>query len=312
MRSAVLRAPREVAIEGREVPEPGPGEVRVRLEGAGICASELPVWEGRDWFEYPRAPGTPGHEGWGTVDALGPEVGGLAVGQRVAVISERAHAEFDIAPASATVPLPDEIPAGMPFPGEPFACAMNAVRRAAVRPGERVAVLGAGFQALAIIQLLAGTAGEIAVVSRRYGALTHAGAAGAGTLWCTGERAIEAADGTFDVVFECTGHQEPLDAAARLTRIRGRLVIVGFHQDGRRTIDLQLWNWRGLDVINAHERDPEIYADGLRRAVGAVLDGRLHPDTLITHEFTFDELGSAYAAAAAGGDGFVKAVWRRG
>lgn len=58
-------------------PEAGPGQVRVRLEGAGICASELPVWEGREWFHYPRQPGMPGHEGWGSIDAVGEHVEGL-------------------------------------------------------------------------------------------------------------------------------------------------------------------------------------------------------------------------------------------
>jgi threonine dehydrogenase-like Zn-dependent dehydrogenase len=57
-----------------------------------------------------------------------------------------------------------------------------------------------------------------------------------------------------DVVIECTGMQWPLDLAGELTRERGRLVIAGFHQDGPRQVNMFLWNWRGLDVINAHER----------------------------------------------------------
>src|SRR5206468_2070300 len=52
-----------------------------------------------------------------------------------------------------------------------------------------------------------------------------------------------------DVVIEATGRQEPLDLAARLVRVRGRLVVAGYHQDGARTVDMQLWNWRGLDVV---------------------------------------------------------------
>ncbi len=308
----MLQAPRKVAIEGREPPAPGPGAVRVRLDGAGICASELPVWEGREWFDYPRPPGTPGHEGWGRVEALGDGVSELAVGERVALISQAAHAEFDVAPASTVVRLPETIPEALPFPGEPLACAVNALRRADVSPGERVAILGAGFQALLLAQLCAPLAGELAVISRRPAALEHAAAAGANTLWRAGDPAIERADGRFDVVFECTGHAEPLDLAGRLTRVRGRLVVVGYHQDGRRNVDVGLWNWRGLDVINAHERDPEVYAAGLRAAVDAVGEGRLRPAPLLTHEFPLEALGEAYATAAAAPDGFVKAVWRRG
>jgi len=290
-------------------PDPAPGEVRVHLEGAGICASELPVWEGRDWFDYPRAPGTPGHEGWGRIDALGAGVSGLAVGQQVALISGRAHAEFDLAPAEAVVPLPAEIVGA--FPGEPLACALNAMHRAGVQRGDRVVILGAGFQALLLAQLCAPIAAELAVVSRRPDALAHAAAAGASMLWPAGDPEIERSD-PFDVVFEATGHAEPLELAGRLARVRGRVVIVGYHQDGRRNIDLQLWNWRGLDVINAHEREPAVYADGLRLAVRAVLEGRLRPAPLFTHEFGLEELGEAYAVAVRRPEGFVKAVWRRG
>ena len=309
MKAAVLEAPRRVALHGCEPPEPAPGEVRVELEGAGICASELPVWEGREWFDYPRAPGTPGHEGWGRIEALGAGVNGLTAGERVALISEHAHAEYDLAPAAAVVPLPAAIEG--PFPGEPLACAVNAMRRAGVRRGDRVAILGAGFQALLLAQLCAPLVAELAVISRRPTALEYAAAAGADTLWRWGDPEIERAE-PFDVVIEATGYGEPLEVAGRLTRIRGRLVIVGFHQDGRRNIDLQLWNWRGLDVINAHERDPAVYAEGLRLAVEAVLEGRLRPGPLLTHEFELEELGEAYATAARGPDGFVKAIWRRG
>jgi NADPH2:quinone reductase len=111
------------------------------------------------------------------------------------------------------------------------------------------------------------------------------------------------------VVFEVTGHQEPLDLAAQLCRVRGRLVIVGYHQDGLRTVNLQLWNWRGLDVVNAHEREPERYAEGLRAAVSAMSAGRLQPAPLLTHRFGLDELGAAYAISARRPDGFVKAMW---
>ena len=72
-------------------------------------------------------------------------------------------------------------------------------------------------------------------------------------------------------VIECTGLQWPLDLASELSAERGRLVIAGYHQDGLRQVNMQLWNWRGLDVINAHERDPQAYVDGMRR--GGRADG---------------------------------------
>ncbi len=282
----------------------------MRLEGAGICASELPLYEGREWFEYPRRPGEPGHEGWGAIDAVGDHVRAVEVGQRVALISQRAHAELDVTSAANVVALPPELDPGMAFPGEPLACAVNAVTRAGVQPGARVAVVGCGFLGLLLIQLCAGVADEIVAVSRRSSSLELAQAMGATSVWRAGDRAPEC--DPFDVVFEATGHQEPLDLASRLTAVRGRLVIVGYHQDGRRSIDMGLWNWRGLDVINAHERDPQVYVRGLVGAVEAVRAGRLDPGPLLTHRYPLTGLGEAYRVAAERPEGFVKAVWRDG
>jgi threonine dehydrogenase-like Zn-dependent dehydrogenase len=95
-----------------------------------------------------------------------------------------------------------------------------------------------------------------------------------------------------------------------LTRVRGTLVIAGFHQDGRRSVDMQLWNWRGLDVVNAHERDAAVYVDGVRAAAEAVAAGVLDPSRLYTHEFPLAGLGDALATASERPDGFLKAVVR--
>ena len=79
-------------------------------------------------------------------------------------------------------------------------------------------------------------------------------------------------------VVEAVGKQGPLDLAGELTAERGRLIVAGYHQDGPRQVNLWLWNWRGLDVINAHERDPKVYVEGMRAAVEAVAAGRLDPE----------------------------------
>jgi threonine dehydrogenase-like Zn-dependent dehydrogenase len=111
-----------------------------------------------------------------------------------------------------------------------------------------------------------------------------------------------------DRVIEVAGKQESLDLAGALTRVRGRLVIAGFHQDGPRQVDMQLWNWRGLDVINAHERDPAMYVQGVREAAEAVATGRLDPSPLYTHRFPLDRIGDAFATAGERPDGFLKAL----
>jgi threonine dehydrogenase-like Zn-dependent dehydrogenase len=117
-------------------------------------------------------------------------------------------------------------------------------------------------------------------------------------------------DGTFDRVIEAAGTQHALDTASRLVAEGGRLVIAGFHQDGPRTVDLQSWNWRGIDVINAHERDPATYVRGMRAALRMVVDGRLDPTPLYTHVLPLARLNDAFSIARRRPPGFVKALVR--
>ena len=88
----------------------------------------------------------------------------------------------------------------------------------------------------------------------------------------------------------------------------GRLVIAGYHQDGPRQVNMQLWNWRGLDVINAHERDPRIYLAGMQSAVEAVRAGRLDPAPLYSHRFPLSRLDEALTLSEERPDGFMKAL----
>ena len=314
MHAGVLTAPGAFAVEERELPAPGPGEVRLRLVGSGVCASSLPMWEGREWFTYPTDPGGPGHEGWGVVDALGAGVHGVRVGQRVAALSYRAHATHDVARADSIVPLPAALD-GMPFPGEPLGCAMNIFRRADVRAGQDVAIVGIGFLGALLTRLCADAGARVIAVSRRPFSLDvarHFGAHDAVAMddhWRIIEELKALTGGRMcERVMECVGLQWPLDLAGELTAERGRLVIAGFHQDGPRSVNMFLWNWRGLDVVNAHERDPRVYVDGIRAAVDAVARGALDPRPLFTHRYALDELTQAYEATRQRPDGFVKAL----
>jgi threonine dehydrogenase-like Zn-dependent dehydrogenase len=314
MRAAVLVEPGRFELRQVERPEPGPREVRIRLDGSGVCASNLPAFEGRDWFDYPLPPGELGHEGWGVVDACGSDVIEVQPGARVAALSFRAYADYDIAGADAVVPLPAGF-GGLPFPGEAIGCAMNIFRRAEIQAGQTVAIVGAGFLGTILTRLATEAGARVIAISRAPFSLDQAAAMGAAeTIPMHEHREIIAAvehltGGRWcERVIEATGKPWPLDLAGELTGFGGRLVIAGFHQDGPRTINLQLWNWRGIDVVNAHERDPAVAVDGVRAAVAAVEDGRLDPLALITHRYPLNELTGALEAARERPAGFTKAV----
>lgn len=314
VRSAVLAAPGRIELAEAPCPEPEPGEIRVRLEGCGVCGSNLEPWAGQPWFDYPFDPGAPGHEGWGEVDAVGPDVSGLEPGDRVATLGGRAFATHQVVAADQVVLLPRELE-GRPFPGEPLGCALNIFERAGIGAGDHVAIVGIGFLGAVLTQLVVSEGARVIALSRRSYALEVAESAGAEQTVSTEDEqaAVTAVEswsgrGLCDVVIEATGKERPLNLAARLTRVRGRLVIAGYHQDGRRQVDMQLWNWRGLDVINAHERDPQQYLHGIRSAIAATVAGRIDPDPLITHVYPLESLDRALDQTRDRPAGFLKAV----
>jgi D-arabinose 1-dehydrogenase-like Zn-dependent alcohol dehydrogenase len=174
MRAAQVTSPKgPIEIVEREVPQPGPGQVRIKVQASGICHSDSltkdGLWPG---IAYPRVPG---HEVAGIIDAVGTGVGPWSVGDRVGlgwhgghcghcdscrrgnfvlcqvagqipgISYDGGHAEFLIAPAVALARVPDELSAAE---AAPLMCAgvttFNSLRNSGARPGDLVAVLGIG------------------------------------------------------------------------------------------------------------------------------------------------------------------------
>ena len=323
MRAAQVVAPRSVAFCDAALPVPSAGEVRVRLEGCGVCASNIPPWEGRPWFTYPLRPGQLGHEGWGVVDAVGDHVRTFAPGDRVAFLSDHAFAEYDVSSHEKLIKLPNALK-GVPFPGEPLGCAVNIFRRCGVRPGQTVAVVGVGFLGALLVGMAKHAGARVIAVTRRAFSRDLARRYGADEVvplddadrHAAVRRVAELTDGSggydvrgfCDVVIECTGKEGALDVAGEMCAVRGRLVVAGYHQDGPRQVNLQLWNWRGLDVVNAHEREPSVYLDGMRAAAAMVESGALDPGPLYTHRLPLERLGEALDLTRDRPNGFVKAL----
>ena len=314
MNAAVLAAPGEMRVERVARPEPDAGEVRIRLEGCGVCASNLEPWAGLPWMTYPAEPGGLGHEGWGVVDAVGDGVTEVAVGDRVAALSYRSFAEYDVAKADALVKLPPELN-GVPVPGEPLGCAMNIFRRADVKPGQDVAIVGIGFLGALLTRLCTDAGARVIAISRRPFSLDLAKRYGAAEVIAMDDhyaiiervKALVGEKGC-ERVIEAVGKQWPLDLAGELVGFGGKLVVAGYHQDGPRQVSMQMWNWKGIDVINAHERDPAVCLQGLRDAVDAVASGRLDPAPLYTHRFGLNQVGAALDATRDRPEGFLKAL----
>jgi threonine dehydrogenase-like Zn-dependent dehydrogenase len=278
--------------------------VLVRIQACGLCGSDLNAWRGVPGIDYPLPAGAPGHETYGEVVALGANVNSLMPGDRVTGLLWSGFAEYAVATADNLVKMPGVF-GDRPLLGEPLACAMNVVRRSGLQAGQRFAIVGFGYLAALLVQLV--PPAEWIAVSRRPDSRDLALRLGAHAAYDFGELSAEAWD-SFPVVIEAAGVQQTLDFATWLTAYGGRLVIAGYHADGPRTVNMQSWNWKGIDVVNAHERQPTIYLQALRSAFSRLRESPRDLSALHTHTFSLDDVAHAFSTAEARPNGFVKAL----
>lgn len=314
MIAAILTKPKSIELQKVTPPQVKDDEIKIKVEGCGICASSLPLWEGREWFSYPAEPGSPGHEGWGVVEGVGENISGIKTGDRVAFLSFYSYAEYDVAKEGSFIKLPEAL-AGKPFPGEPLGCAINIFDRSDITAGDTVAIIGAGFLGAMLCQLAKHRGAKVIAISRRPNSLAFAKQYGADEVipltatWEVSNKVAEITGNNFCYrVIEATGKQEGLDVATEIVSEGGKIVIAGYHQDGLRQINVQKWNWKGIDVINAHERDPRKYLSGMQKAVEAVSAGILTPDALYTDILPLADLNKGFELTATRPDGFMKAL----
>ena len=260
MRAAVLREARApLALEQREPPSPGPGEVLVRVRACGVCHSDLHLAHG--WFPFAAFPVVPGHEVAGEVEAVGEGVESPAVGTRVGmpwlysscgacdlcirgeevmcpqrkvsgVSVDGGYADYMIAPAGFAAPLPDNLSFEQ---AAPIMCAgltvFSAIRDGGFRPGDRVAVLGLGGLGEFAIGYARAMGGRVAVLSRGRAKAEEARELGAELFVDTEAddpgNALAAWDGGANLIVSTVPASEPVSAAFPGLAPDGTCVVVG-------------------------------------------------------------------------------------
>ncbi len=314
MVAAVLTNPKTFSLQEIASPNIKVNEIKIRVEGCGICASSIPVWEGRDWFQYPLEAGSPGHEGWGIVETAGENIKSVQNGDRVAFLSSHSYAEYDVAKEGSFLKLPYSLNK-KPFPGEPLGCAINIFDRSHISKGDVVAIIGIGFLGALLCQLAKSRGAKVIAISRRPFSLEFAKHYGADEIisltntWEVANKVGEITGNDFCTrVIEATGKQEGVDIATEVVGEYGKLIIAGYHQDGLRQVNLQKWNWKGIDVINAHERDPAKYLSGMQKAVEAVEQGIIDPTLLYTDIISLENISKGFGLTQNRPDGFMKAL----
>jgi len=329
MRAVVYDAPRRFDVREVPTPDPGPGELRVRVIQTGVCGTDLHLHDGQFMAAYPMVPG---HEVVGVVDALGDGVEGaaeVAVGDRVVVNPNAGCGRCSYCREGRPLLCDDLTGIGSSLPGgfaeylvapvaqvfsadgldddtavlvEPTSCAAHAVDVIAPRHGSTALVLGAGPTGILLAQLLrsAGVA-SVTVAAPTAFKLELAATLGADATFrmdrgdLTGDvRALTELSGGagYDLTIDATGAAAVAEVLLPLTRNGGTAVFYGVTDEADRVAVSP------YDVFRRELTIKGSFAEisSFPAAIAALRAGRARTDGLITHRFGLDDYGSALEA----------------
>jgi L-iditol 2-dehydrogenase len=340
MRAAELIAPLTFRLAEMPIEDPGPGEVQVRVEAVGVCGSDLHAYTEGAVGSTPNVyPMVLGHEPAGVIVKTGAGVSGLAAGDRGAL--EPAlycyRCEFCLAGhhnvcanirflSSPRLPgffrelvnLPaanfSPIPAGIPFDAatlaEPLAIALHSIRLTSIRPGETVAVIGAGpIGLLTIAALRAAGAGRIWAIEPLAHRRELALAIGAGAalqpdeaveeiLHATGQRGV-------DCAIDCAAGPETTNQAVLLARNAGRVALTGIHSTPFVSLDGSAMRRKELTLFNVRRSNHET-----GEAVKFLQAQASWFAPILTHTRPIDRIDEAFEIASHYRDGVGKMIVR--
>lgn len=336
MKTGLMDKANHVAITEAPVPEAGPGEVLLKVRYAGVCGSDLHAYKGLHPFRKP--PVVLGHEMSGTVEKLGLGVDGFVVGDEVTVMpavgcgecelcrqgrtnicykkavpgSDKwlgTFAEYFVAPASVTYPLPSGLGLDAATLAEPLATAVHSVKMAQVQEGDRVLILGGGtigILAAAVARLYG--AGDVALTDVFPFNLEMArgdfGADAYNALDKDLERRILAKyPGKFDSVILCASVEATMHQSVRLVRRGGRIVITGMY------LEPISFNFIDLTLGEIVMTGSQIYTDAdFREALVMLSESGWPFMKIVTHRMPLDAADAALRILATHSENVVKVL----
>jgi len=301
-------------------------QILVKLTFTGMCHSEWYPWS------TAKAGDVFGHETIGVVARTGANVQGFAVGDRVSGLGGGGYKEYIVMDPAKTVHVPDNVKDEDALV-EPLACMLSvATKMLPAIPGDRVAVVGTGYMGLGMVSLFKTMGyGDIVAVDLREEACANALKFGATEAYHPNQmpngykldwQAIGRPDLTrdghaadifnigFQNVLEFAGTESALQLAGEMVCAHGRLGIGGYHNDGLRTIDFGLWNFKALTAVNCHERRIMWEADLSQRCLTMLSQGVWKFTGLAYHLYDMEEFDKANEEMEEHTDGFIKGLVR--
>jgi 2-desacetyl-2-hydroxyethyl bacteriochlorophyllide A dehydrogenase len=346
MTAAVFHGGTDIRITRAPVPLVERDEVLIAVAAAGICGSDLLAYRGLGpWQHDPADPDGDGHELSGLVAAVGEQVTGFAVGDRVAVepihllscgrcvlcragrgylcaerglrhgnrLHSRGFAEYDVAPASQLHPLPDHVGLAEAALLDCYACGIHALHLVTLPPGAPVAVVGSGAIGQTLGQVARAAGHPVSLFGHRAATLDVAVRAGAAdtvgdTSTAAGRQARDAAAGAFPVVFDAAGSGESLTESLRLVAPGGDVVALGVYPTAP-----------DFDTYLAYQREATLRwsnsygacvagVPDFRRARDLLAAGAVDATALITHRLALAQLPDGFRTLADRTAGAVKVM----
>jgi 2-desacetyl-2-hydroxyethyl bacteriochlorophyllide A dehydrogenase len=311
MQTIIIPKPHEIQLVEREQPEPGPGEVRIKVMASGICGTDVHIYRGEYLGAYPVIPG---HEFSGEVMAVGERITRFQVGDRVAVepniacdncthcLNNRQNfclnwqaigvtlpggmAQYVTAPEKAVFSIGD-----LPFEQgafmEPLSCVLHGIERARLNLGDQVAILGAGPIGNLLLQVsrLQGAA-HITVLENNPGRAELARQMGAGQVL---DRADDLPPDAFDVIIDATGVIPLMSRAIDFVRPGGTILLFGVPPSGK-MMEIEAFTifQKGLTFLSSFTSVRNSY-----QAVNLLRSGKVNVEPLISHRLPLNKMSEA-------------------
>lgn len=326
MKALVIEKPGTALVKELPVPEAGDGEVLVRVMHSGICGTDIHIFRGEYFGDYPVVPG---HEFSGVVEQVGRSVKRFSPGDRVAIepnvacdncsacLNNRQNfceswngigvtlpggmAEYACVPEKAVFPI-----GSIPFESgafvEPLACVIHGVERARIRGGDRVLIAGAGPIGILLAQVIRlHGASFIAQADVNADRLQLARECGADAAYASLQ---EAPEETFDVVVDATGVIPVMEQCLKHVRKGGTVLLFGVPpKEGKLTLPAFTLFQHGLTVLSTFT--------SVRNSIQAVRlleSGSVDVSSLVSHTLPLGGFETGVRLIESGTDGVKKVL----
>ncbi|MGH9439402.1 MAG: zinc-dependent alcohol dehydrogenase [Terriglobia bacterium] len=302
-RVAILEGSRRLSIRHAEIPEPGAGEIRIRVKWVGVCGSDVEAYRGTRQPEFLSLPARLGHEVAGVIDRVGPGVAGVKAGDAVVCrYVWGAFAEYIVCKPFNVKVLPNNFPLEEASLIEILPGVIHAVELAAIDQRKTVLIMGQGVSGLILTQVakLFGPK-ALAVTDLKERNLELAKKYGASHAYripspesLTMDVVGEDFPGGFDVVIPCLLEGDGVADAIDCAAFTGRIILYGCIGLCRKPLDFFKVHRKRLDIFSTEPKRDVDMRRFFEQGLEWVCDGLVNTAEIVTHRIPLSRIQEAF------------------